>query len=87
MDSAFSTTGCFRGPRRAVRRRPVPDAERLAPRFEDLGSLIVSGGNRRWRGTIRRPQVLGSISHFKEGWVGTHNLKAGGEIDPNTSDR
>jgi Carboxypeptidase regulatory-like domain/TonB dependent receptor len=51
-----------------------------APRFEDLGTLIVGGGNRTWRGTIRRPQVLGSISHFRPGWFGTHTIKGGGEV-------
>jgi hypothetical protein len=51
-----------------------------APRFEDVVSLIVAGGNRDWQQNFRRSQVLGSLSYFKDGWSGNHHFKAGGEI-------
>jgi hypothetical protein len=50
------------------------------PRFEDVGNLIVTGGNRDWQENFRRNQVLGSLSHFKDGWSGSHHFKFGGEI-------
>jgi hypothetical protein len=49
-------------------------------RFEDVGNLIVSGGNRDWQENFRRNQVLGSFSYFKDGWLGSHHFKFGGEI-------
>ena len=51
-----------------------------APRFEDVGNLIVAGGNRDWQQNFRRSQVLGSLSYFKDGWSGNHHFKVGGEI-------
>jgi hypothetical protein len=51
-----------------------------APRFEDVGNLIVTGGNRDWQENFRRNQVLGSVSYFKDRWAGSHHFKAGGEI-------
>ena len=51
-----------------------------APRFEDVVRLVVRGGNRDWQNTYRRHQVLGSVSHFKDGWLGSHQFKGGGEI-------
>jgi hypothetical protein len=51
-----------------------------ALRFEDVGNLIVAGGNRDWQQNFRRNQVLGSLSYFKDGWSGTHHFKVGGEI-------
>jgi Carboxypeptidase regulatory-like domain/TonB dependent receptor-like, beta-barrel len=51
-----------------------------APRFEDVGNLIVTGGNRDWQENFRRNQVLGSLSYFKDGWSGSHQFKVGGEI-------
>jgi outer membrane receptor protein involved in Fe transport len=51
-----------------------------APRFEDVGNLIVAGGNRDWQQDLRRSQVLGSLSYFNDGWSGSHHFKVGGEI-------
>ena len=51
-----------------------------SPRFEDIGNLEVHGGNRDWERTRRRNQVLGSVSYFKDNWLGDHNFKFGGEI-------
>ena len=51
-----------------------------ARRYEDVGNLIVAGGNRDWQENFRRNQVLGSLSHFKDGWFGGHTFKLGGEI-------
>ena len=51
-----------------------------APRFEDVVTLAVQGGDRDWQNAYRRHQVLGSVSHFKDGWLGAHHFKAGGEI-------
>ena len=52
-----------------------------APAYADLGTNIVSGGNRDgWFNIPTRNQVLGSYSYFKDGWGGSHNFKIGGEI-------
>lgn len=50
-----------------------------ADRFEDIETKIVQGGNRDWQQHLRRPQVLGSLSYFKDGWFGHHQFKLGGE--------
>lgn len=58
-----------------------------APRFEDTGNNNVTGGNRDWQRDRRRNQVLGSLSYFKDGLLGNHNFKFGGEIfDESTVD-
>lgn len=49
-------------------------------RFEDTGNNIVTGGNRNRYQDRARPQVLGSISYFKEDLLGVHNLKVGGSV-------
>ena len=51
-----------------------------APRFEDVGNLIVAGGNRDWQQNFRSSQVLWALSYFKDGWSGNHHFKVGGEI-------
>ena len=52
-----------------------------APAYEDISTNIVSGGNQDgWFRDITRNQVLGSLSYFKDGWGGSHNLKFGGEF-------
>jgi hypothetical protein len=49
-------------------------------RYEDIGNNQITGRNRNWARERRRDQVLGSVSYFKSGWGGDHNLKIGGEI-------
>jgi hypothetical protein len=50
------------------------------PAYQDIGNQIVSGGNRDgWFRTPSRNQVAGSLTYFKSGWGGEHNLKFGGE--------
>ena len=49
-------------------------------RYEDIGNNQIQGRNRNWARERRRDQVLGSVSYFKNGWGGDHNLKIGGEI-------
>ena len=48
---------------------------------------IVSGAAQNRYDKPRRNQVLGSLSYFKEGLGGTHNLKFGWEIFRETDDR
>src|SRR6266511_3793661 len=51
-----------------------------APAYQDIGTNLVSGGNRDgWFNIPSRNQVLGSLSYFKDNWAGTHNFKIGGE--------
>lgn len=50
-----------------------------APRFEDTESGVVEGGNRDWKENRRSDQAFGSVSSFKDGWLGSHHLKIGGE--------
>ncbi len=50
-----------------------------SPRFEDVITSVVQGGNRDWQQNLHSNQVLGSVSYFKDGWFGNHHLKVGGE--------
>jgi hypothetical protein len=50
-----------------------------APRFEDLETLVVSGGNRTSKSVLRRGQAFAALSYFKDGWMGSHHLRLGGE--------
>ena len=50
-----------------------------APRFEDIGTLVVSGGNRDSQSGATRNQLFGTGNYFKDGWFGSHHFKAGGE--------
>jgi hypothetical protein len=52
----------------------------FAPRFEDVGTFRVRGGNRDWEQTLRRDQLLGAFSYFTEGPFGRHAFRTGGEI-------
>ena len=58
----------------------IPNESASGPRIEDLSNSIVSGPNRDWRQKRRRNQVLGSVSYFKDGFHGSHDLKVGGEV-------
>jgi hypothetical protein len=49
-------------------------------RYEDIGNGIITGGGRRFDDIRNRPQLLGSLSYYKSGWKGSHNLKVGGEL-------
>jgi hypothetical protein len=51
-----------------------------APSYEDIGNNKVYGGARTQYINIRRNQVLGSLTYFKSGFFGEHNLKVGWEI-------
>ena len=50
-----------------------------SPSYEDLNTNLVSGRARARDYVIKRNQVLGSLSYLKNGWIGTHNFKVGGE--------
>jgi hypothetical protein len=58
-------------------RRETPNGD--FPRFEDVITSLVQGGTRDWQENRRSNQVLGSLSYFKDGWLGNHRFKAGGE--------
>ena len=49
------------------------------PRFEDIETLLVSGGSRDTHTSSRRNQLFGSMNYFTDGRAGSHHLKAGGE--------
>jgi hypothetical protein len=53
--------------------------------YEDLNTSIVSGRARARQLDIQRTQVLGSLTHFKNSWGGSHNLKVGWEWFRETS--
>lgn len=56
-------------------------------RREDIGNRQVSGGNVRWIENVNRNQMLGTVSTFKNGFGGTHNLKTGFELYRDTQER
>ncbi len=54
--------------------------------FMDLATNQVHGSNRDWGQNITRDQALGSVSFFKDHWLGNHNFKFGGEVFKETID-
>jgi hypothetical protein len=48
-----------------------------APSIEDTATGLVFGASQHNYTNPRRNQVLGSLSYFKEGWGGSHNIKFG----------
>jgi hypothetical protein len=48
--------------------------------YEDIGNNKVYGGARTQYINIRRNQVLGSLSYFKQDFAGDHNFKFGWEV-------
>jgi hypothetical protein len=58
----------------------VPNANASGPRIEDLSNSLVSGPNLHRQQNRRRNQLLGSVSYFKDGLVGSHDFKFGGEV-------
>ncbi len=63
-----------------------PDtANGTGPSYEDLGNSLVAGKARSRQLNIQRTQLLGSVSHYREGWGGTHNVKLGWEWFRETS--
>lgn len=57
-----------------------------APAIQDTGNNMVYGANREWALNRRRPQLHGSVTLFKDGWGGSHNFKAGGEVFRETAE-
>jgi hypothetical protein len=55
-------------------------ARGVEPRFEDVETLLVRGGNRDWHSDGRRDQAFGTASYFHDRRGGSHHLKAGGKI-------
>ena len=51
----------------------------VAPRFEDIDTLVVRGGNRDWQSGARRDQATGTVGYFTHNRTGRHHLKLGGE--------
>jgi hypothetical protein len=49
------------------------------PRFEDIETLEVRGGNRDWQNSARRNQVNGTLSYVRQNRTGRHYLRFGGE--------
>jgi hypothetical protein len=50
-----------------------------APRFEDLETLVVAGGNRDWESTAHRTQLTGTVGFSTQNRTGRHHLRFGGE--------
>jgi outer membrane receptor protein involved in Fe transport len=50
-----------------------------APRFEDIDTLEVRGGNRDWLSRQRRDQLFGTVSQFTRNRTGNHHFRFGGD--------
>jgi hypothetical protein len=50
-----------------------------APRFEDIDTLVVRGGNREEYSRARRNQLAGNASYFTQNPTGRHYWRFGGE--------
>ena len=61
-----------------VRSSMAPNGD--APRFEDIDTLVVTGGGRHNQRRLRRDQFHALASYFQDGWAGSHHLKAGGQL-------
>jgi hypothetical protein len=68
----------------AINRSQHPRAGQA--RFEDVATLLVSGGNRTWQERLRNNQVHGSIDYFPSDRFGSHHVKAGGSALRRTAD-
>ena len=68
----------LRGGQFSVKRPETPNG--TSPRFEDIGNLMVRGGSRDWQEDLGRDQLVGSISYLRDGWLGNHQIKVGGEL-------
>ena len=75
-----STFGEVRGGQFGYNWPLVPNENATGPRIEDLTTSIVTGPNLHRQQNRRRNQVLGSVSYFKDGFGGSHDLKFGGEV-------
>jgi hypothetical protein len=62
----------------AVDRHETPHSTK--PRFEDVNTLAVRGGNRDFVQDLLRDQAFVSVSYFKDGWLGNHQFKGGGDL-------
>jgi hypothetical protein len=51
-----------------------------SPSYQDLSNNQVRGANRDWQQDITRDQFHTSASFFRDGWLGSHNFKVGGEV-------
>ncbi|MBI4477851.1 MAG: TonB-dependent receptor [Acidobacteria bacterium] len=58
----------------------------LTPRYEDIATNEAFGSPADIELIRLRPQVLGSLSYYKDGWGGDHNFKFGGEYMHETAD-
>lgn len=47
----------------------------------DLGAGTDLNATQKNQFIFRRPQVNGNLTYFKQGWAGSHEFKAGGDID------
>jgi hypothetical protein len=75
-----STFGEIRGGQFGYDWPLVPNANATGARIEDLSNSLVTGPNLDRFQARRRNQVLGSVSYFKDGLAGSHDLKFGGEV-------
>lgn len=50
------------------------------PRYQDTALSRVYGTASTNRVNHQRPQVNGSVTYSKSGWIGTHDFKLGGEV-------
>ena len=66
-----------------ARRPETPNGS--GPRFEDIGSLVAEGGSRDWQEDLGRGQLIGSVSFLPADWLGSHQIKIGGEIIRSTA--
>jgi hypothetical protein len=75
-----STFGEIRGGQFGYDWPLIPNANATGARIEDLSNSLVTGPNLDRFQARRRNQVLGSVSYFKDGLAGSHDLKLGGEV-------
>lgn len=67
------------------RRGDTPNG--TAPRFEDISTAIARGGALALHEDLQRDQLTGSLSIVRDGWLGSHNLAAGGRVFRTTLER
>ena len=58
----------------------LPNTDTTLPQRLDSVRLTIDGGDATSQTNRQRRQVTGAVTWFKDGWGGSHNVKAGGEL-------
>jgi hypothetical protein len=58
----------------------LANSDTMAPEIFDNSRTLLLGADQKEQTDRQRRQATGSMTYFKDGWGGSHNLKVGGEL-------